>query len=417
LRFFDSAYEKQEEQDRPGEAATISGIGYVPVHEGLAAKVLAMFSSEGMLTPIVTPNGCTLSPVASSASAVALSVRLSGSGQAMSGELAQAEYWSVADPTFAHSYPELHHYTNFAGISGIFESQTIWATQFCYLNDSSEVSLLRDPLTVALKRRFLRALVDRQRGSLRLQMFLRKHGGAPRVAEGDADRLVQILHENIFGGGLAVPFIASFCSHVNDQSYEKENGLLSQWRGYGKDGGFCIVFDTAAFVTILEAEFNAYNWIRLRIAPVRYAYDDIEVDTLFPELVERCDAFFIGPLENKHPLVDQAGLASFFMSACPLFKHRGFHEEREVRIVAIPGARDVLRSNPEYDLSERWKTIHVRGDANIPYLRLNDHLNKGALPIKRVIVGPSQAQTNNLERARGIVGDIPVLPSATPFRG
>jgi Protein of unknown function (DUF2971) len=335
----------------------------------------------------------------------------------MSGELAQAEYWSVADPTFAHSYPELHHYTNFAGISGILESQTIWATHFCYLNDSREVSLLRDPLTVALKRRFLRALVDRQRASLRLQMFLRKHGGALRVAEGDADRLVQILYEKIFDGGLAVPFIASFCSHVNDQSYEKENGLLSQWRGYGKDGGFCIVFDTAAFVAILEAEFNAYNWIRLRIAPVRYAYDDIEVDTLFPELVERCEAFFIRPLENKHPLVDQAGLASFFMSACPLFKHQGFHEEREVRIVAIPGAKDVLRSHPEYDVSERWKTTHVRGDANIPYLKLNDHCNKGALPIKRVIVGPSQTQAGNLKRARNIIGDIPVIPSATPFTG
>jgi hypothetical protein len=248
-------------------------------------------------------------------------------------------------------------------------------------------------------------------------MFLRKHGGALRVAEGDADRLVQILYEKIFGGGLAVPFIASFCSHVNDQSYEKENGLLSQWRGYGKDGGFCIVFDTTAFVTIVEAEFNAYNWTHLRIAPVHYAYDDIEVGTLFPELVERCEAFFIRPLENKHPLVDEAGLAAFFMSACPLFKHQGFREEREVRIVAIPGAREVLRSHPEYDVSERWKTIQVRGDANIPYLKLNDHGNKGALPIKRVIVGPSQAQAENLERARGIVGDIPVVRSTTPFRG
>jgi len=175
---------------------------------------------------------------------------------------------SVADPAFAHSYPELHHYTSYAGLSGILESQTIWATHFFHLNDSSEVSLLRDPLTVAVKRRFVRALIDRQRTSVRLRMFLRKHGSALRVAEGDADRLVQILYEKIFGGGLAVPFIASFCSHVNDQPYEKENGLLSQWRGYGKDGGFCIVFDTTAFVTILEAEFNAYNWTHLRIAPV-----------------------------------------------------------------------------------------------------------------------------------------------------
>ena len=82
---------------------------------------------------------------------------------------------SGANPTFAHSYPELHHYTSYAGLSGILESQTIWATHFFHLNDSSEVSLLRDPLTVAVKRRFVRALIDRQRTSVRLRMFLRKH--------------------------------------------------------------------------------------------------------------------------------------------------------------------------------------------------------------------------------------------------
>jgi len=328
---------------------------------------------------------------------------------------------SVAEPTFADSHPELHHYTNYAGLSGIVESQTIWATHFLHLNDSSEVSLLRDPLTVALERRFLRALIDRQRTSLDLRMFLQKRGGALRVAKGDADCLVQILYDKIFGGRLAVPFIASFCSHVNDQSYEKENGLLSQWRGYGKEGGFCIVFDTTAFLTTLEAEFNAYNWIHLRIAPVHYAYDNIEVDALFPELVERCEAFFARPLDKEHPIVDEAGLAPFFMSACPRFKHQGFREEREVRLVAIPAAKEVLRSflaqHPDYDVSERWKTIHVRNNGSVPYLKLNDHSNKTGLPIKRVIVGPSQAQSEHFEKAHSIIGNIPAIRSATPFTG
>ena len=182
-----------------------------------------------------------------------------------------------------------------------------------------------------------------------------------------------------------MPFIASFCSHVNDQTYEKKHGLLSQWRGYGKGGGFCIVFDTTAFVTILEAEFNAYNWTLLRIAPVHYAYDDIEVDNLFPELVERCEAFLSRPLDNKHPLVDEAGLAPFFMSACPLFKHQCFREEREVRIVAIPGAREVLRSfvaqHPEYDVSERVMRRHgLRARAPRRY-RVSTTDSKHSLPV------------------------------------
>jgi hypothetical protein len=336
---------------------------------------------------------------------------------------------SIVEPTFVDSHPELHHYTNYAGLSGIVESQTLWATHFLHLNDSSEVSLLRDPLTVALERRFLRALIDRQRTSLQLRMFLQKRGGALRVAKGDADCLVQILYNKIFGEGLAVPYIASFCSHVNDQSYEKENGLLSQWRGYGGEGSFCIVFDTSAFLTTLEAEFNAYNWTHLRIAPVHYAYDNIEVDALFPELVERCKAFFARPLDKEHPMVDEAGLAPFFMSACPRFKHQGFREEREVRIVAIPAAKELLRSfvakypesslaqNLEYDVAERWKTIHVRNNGSVPYVKLNDHGNRTALPIKRVIVGPSWSQREHFEKAHNIVGNIPVIRSATPFIG
>jgi hypothetical protein len=127
-----------------------------------------------------------------------------------------------------------------------------------------------------------------------------KTSGARGAAEGDADRLVQILYDKIFGGGLVVPFIASFCSRVNDQLYEKNNGFLSEWRGYGKDGGFCIVLDTTALVTILDAAFNTYNWTHLRIAPVHYADGNIQVDTLFPELVERCEGFLARPLDNKH---------------------------------------------------------------------------------------------------------------------
>jgi hypothetical protein len=159
------------------------------------------------------------------------------------------------------TYPELHHYTTFSGLSGILQSNTIWATHFSALNDTTEVTVLRDPLTRVVANRFLNYAIMRQGTDHLFSEFLTEHGGPQKVALGDAHRLIKILYEKIFASTLADPFIASFCSHANDQSYEKENGLLSQWRGYGNE--FCIVFDTAVLVTLLtrvqRSQLVAFN--------------------------------------------------------------------------------------------------------------------------------------------------------------
>jgi hypothetical protein len=50
-----------------------------------------------------------------------------------------------------------------------------------------------------------------------------------------------------------------------------------------------------------------------------------------------------------------------------------------------------------------------------PFVSLFSDLN-GKLPIRRVIVGPSVDQAENLERARALVGDdIPIELSKTPY--
>jgi hypothetical protein len=115
------------------------------------------------------------------------------------------------------------------------------------------VLLLRNPLIQTITNSYLGYILIRQATDSPFDDFIIQHGGHSNVAASDARRLVNILYEKIFENSLVEPFIASFCSHTTDQSYEQENGLLSQWRGYGNDGGFCIVFDTAALLTLLEA--------------------------------------------------------------------------------------------------------------------------------------------------------------------
>ena len=159
--------------------------------------------------------------------------------------------YALSDIGFVSSHPELHHYTTFSGLSGIIQSNTIWATHFANLNDKSEVLLLRNTLIQAVADAYLCYILIRQDTDSRFRDFILERGGHSNAATSDARWLVNILYAKIFENSIAEPFIASFCSHANDQSYEQEHGLLSQWRGYGGDGGFCIVFDIAALVKLL----------------------------------------------------------------------------------------------------------------------------------------------------------------------
>src|SRR5690606_21929416 len=46
--------------------------------------------------------------------------------------------------------------------------------------------------------------------------------------------------------------------------------LLSQWRGYGKDGGFAIIFDTSKLERMLEDEYSKYSYVFSLMRPVNY---------------------------------------------------------------------------------------------------------------------------------------------------
>ena len=245
------------------------------------------------------------------------------------------------------------------------------------------------------------------------------------VARNAATEFVDTLYKVTYEGAGSIPFsspfITSFCSHSADQSYEQENGLLSQWRGYGGDGGYCIVFDTAALGALLGKEFDTYYWVHLNISPVHYATDDVSIKELFPTLLDRFDAFFSATLDQEPHEVPGDGFASF-ATGTTLFKHQGFREEREVRIVAMPGTRElaehVAKEYPDFTLTS-LKTTHTidgaRGTKH--YVILFDGIGI-ALPIKRIIVGPSRHQAENYERACRVAGSgIAVGRSRTPFIG
>lgn len=337
---------------------------------------------------------------------------------------------NIADPSTVSGHPELHHYTDLAGLKGIFESNTLRATHFSQLNDASEIIHLKELLVDAVTPRFIDILNSRQ-GSAnstntdfesKLAAKLSIGSGSNSVAGAAAQDIVEGLYKFTFDNdaafSFAAPFVASFCSHSSDQAYERNHGLLSQWRGYGKDGGFCIVFDTAALAELLGREFDLYYYVHMKLSSAVYAVDGLRISQAFPTLLDRCDTFFAGILDGQVPEAPDDGFQPF-AEAATLLKHQGFREEREVRIVAMPGSERiravVAKEHSDFQPAPIKPVISPPNGRR--FITLFEALNE-RLPIVRIIVGPSREQDRNFQLARDVTKDtVSILRSATPFIG
>ncbi|MHC5536640.1 DUF2971 domain-containing protein [Singulisphaera rosea] len=101
----------------------------------------------------------------------------------------------------------LHHYTSAEGLLGIVKNRNIWATNFRYLNDSSEWYYSHSILQAKLKRP---SFIENKTA----KAILESYADLPEFAFNCFDL-----------------FLSSFC---------EEDDLLSQWRGYGSSGGYNI---------------------------------------------------------------------------------------------------------------------------------------------------------------------------------
>jgi hypothetical protein len=111
-----------------------------------------------------------------------------------------------------------------------------------------------------------------------------------------------------------------------------------------------------------------------------------------------------------------------FLDAATRFKHQGFKEEREVRIVAIPGSAETAAAVSSEHTEFTRKPIKtvcnlLSENRGRPYIALFGTLEE-ELPIKRIIIGPSRGQDDNYRRAAVAVGTrISTVRSKTPFVG
>lgn len=330
----------------------------------------------------------------------------------------------ASDISAAH--PTIWHYTTAEGLHGILTSQQLWATNFSYLNDDEELKGFfsrKLPMLVQMGvEEGLKQLRTRLRGD-DVREF-------DQEREGMLKTIVEALSNAIATTTLRLDiYVASFSFINADRPGDAEDGLLSQWRGYGQDGGYAIAFDTEGIHTLLEEENKRYQYAFLNFSDVDYHQDDwVSNKNRFSEtldfeqqVIDTCTKVACEGLESQ--------LDSLFvpiLSQAVRHKHRGFSEEQEVRVAAVRLTRKLLESaDGAHGNVPPHKTVsfYPRKGVLVPYIAFFDAIpdDQRKLPIQEIIVGP---HPDKLKRKKAIemrleeLGlNVPVRVSEIPYLG
>jgi len=321
----------------------------------------------------------------------------------------------------SEDYPRLYHYTTEQGLYGILQNQCVWATHYKFLNDFSEIELFRKKLIEFLypfTLDFYEELIPKYSNA---QEIISANGGLDAIVKHDSEVFV----DSCYNASTREFYIASFCSENTDE-YINENGLLSQWRAYGGDGGFAIVFKTHALEEMLDSEYKAFHYDdNVPLADVIYSDDEEKYKLELSEPLLYISDFLKEMLMNisqeKQEPPDPENAYPSFAQCITRYKHQGFKEEQEVRIVAMPIALnrsyqeiagdENCKSKPEKERKFRYKNGKLT-----PYIELFRSLET-ALPIEKIIVGPHKDKDSRAAALRIMLKntDIEITVSEIPY--
>jgi hypothetical protein len=287
--------------------------------------------------------------------------------------------------------PLLAHYTSIRTLERIAETGEIWFSNPLYMNDVDE---LRYGMTLGFD-------------AVRTHQGLR-HACPPEHYNALLDAFGQLY--SAFDDETAFDVYVFSCSEHDAQI--GDDGLLSMWRGYGIDGnGVAIVFDIGQLLAARSP---------LLVHQVQYlSYEESEA-----WMEAKLDRFAqnLARLGGPPEAMQQAAAALFErIKLFALFtKHRGFHEEREWRLVYLRehDGQGMLTQQLSY-------AIGMRGIE--PRLRLTMQALGPQAPalenlVERIILGPVLATPlalrstqRMLELHRPAWADR-VVRSSTPYR-
>jgi hypothetical protein len=285
----------------------------------------------------------------------------------------------------------VYHYTSLQGLLGITESKAIRATNILYLNDASELDYSKSLFCEEIQH--LRKTNEK----------FKKH---KTLDDSLGYFYLQSLEENmntLFPSKQFSFFVSSF---------SEESDLLSQWRGYGKNGsGFSLGFSLNKLQECIK---------KSKIVMYQCIYKENDQRVAIRSLLKKtCDHFIneIGNSADKAAAWDEKtkpiAVAFFlkFIQLAPLLKHPKFIEEKEWRVIAALQTEKII------------KLIKFRPGSHmiIPYIDINLPTEDANLVIDELMVGPSNdsllsaASVELMLKARSVV-NRKLSHSTIPYR-
>lgn len=235
----------------------------------------------------------------------------------------------------------LHHYTSGTGVLGIFASDSLWATQIRYLNDSKEFAHAMELAMSALRR-----LRDNRNDDKYIQLCAAVSSHLESIS------------------GLAL-YVACF-SEVHDS--------LSQWRGYCPSSfGYSVGFDGDLLRLIAHEQ-------GFQLQPCVYDHNKQiqSVNAWAHETLAELDAGC--PTDADPAEYTRTNCSAFlnkFIAFAPYMKNSSFEEEREWRLVGLVPSND-----PRVALREGRSLL-------VPYVPIKLYSATDRSPIWNVCVGPT----------------------------
>lgn len=293
--------------------------------------------------------------------------------------------------TVAEEYSELMHYTTAAGLTGIVSTGCLWSSHAGFLNDAEEMTHFFDARLLDIALFEIRQYAEQMAKAPGNAQRIASDGGIEKIVRSDAEGLVSRLRSATLAFNQPYIFSMSAARDVNAQG----SGLLSQWRGYGGDGGYAIVFDTREMERLFELEAKTFHYQHFQWGDVHYYGVDPDGQPSTEDVAESEEVVRAGiaRLIRGGKAEEAAGFYQAVSGLSCLYKHWGFWEEREVRVVAIPVDTEVAQLSAADGEVKPKKTVKtfLRGGLPVPFIELFAGISsetRHRLPIKRVIVGP-----------------------------
>jgi hypothetical protein len=319
-------------------------------------------------------------------------------------------------------YERLYHYTTWDGLIGILQTKILWATHYKFLNDYSEIVLFRDKLISLILPHVREAYEELIRQSPQIEQEINQVGGLGQVIQHDTEVFVDAQY-GVTGEEI---YILSFCGQHKNLHINR-NGLLSQWRGYGAGGGFALVFNTQELEQMMELEEKKYQYSAVHLCDIVYSDDENKLkEELSEDLSIIADdvkrLFKSAKLSEKEKADALKGYLPF-VRCISRYKHYGFSEENEVRLVILPTVltQELLKlasTNGVTLKPEKERKFRNKNGQLVPYIELFDSIDT-ELPIERIIVGPHKEKEARATALRVMLRNtkIEITCSDIPFVG